>query len=111
MGAMNPDLQLAVDALQQMPFPAGSAHEGVDELHAELAEYDGYVAGLAQRALNGERVRLHQLQRDPALRVALESLVRESAEPASHDAARLLTYLNALERVVDAASMQQEPAP
>lgn len=37
-----------------VPFPAASGEDALDELRAELAEYDGYAAGLLESALVGE---------------------------------------------------------
>ena len=95
-------LEHALQALRELPFPEGSTDAVVDDLHAELAEFDGHINGLAARLLGGERFTL-ELSENRELRASLMHAQREGTPGARADATRQLHYLDALDLVVRAA--------
>ncbi len=49
---MNPELEawkIAYAGLKDRPFPPATEDETLGDLHARLAEYDGYLAGIFER--------------------------------------------------------------
>ena len=100
-------IRALVDQLQRQPFPTGSGDEVVGGLHADLAEYDGHVTGiLSQLASKGKAP--WPLERDAALRKAIEAAARSGVEPRAHDAQRLLAYLDTLDEVLRAVNILAE---
>lgn len=81
--------------LATLPLPDDSAHEQVSALHAELADFDGYVAGRVETLLDGGDVNTNQLQPDENLRLRLEA-VATSGSPGAADAQNYLDYLEEL---------------
>jgi hypothetical protein len=94
-------LELLASRMHSLPFPSGSTDDRVSELHARLAEYDGYVAGLVERRVAGESL-TQPVQRDNKLASELATVVSNGREPATSDARRLLRYLDAVDEVVNA---------
>jgi hypothetical protein len=90
-------LEDALSAFRDVPFPRGSADEELSDAHAELAEYDGYVAGLVTTLLEGGDVSPAQLAFDDDLRQRFERA------PAQEEARRYVEYMDELRRLLDAA--------
>jgi len=100
------ELTRAFEEFKQMPFPEDSDHEEVSQFHAELAEYDGFIAGLVSILLAGDRVSPELLRVDDDLKASLENIARTGQQPAASDAAKYLCYLGALKKVIDLAYVQ-----
>jgi hypothetical protein len=96
-------LKAELSALERMKFPPGSSNDEVDQLRAELAEYDGVVNGLARRVLAGDEQALTLLRPDDSLRTRLRAL-HDSAHDLRRETQPLLDYLDQLEAVVHAAT-------
>ena len=90
-------LEEAFAAFRDVPFPRGSADEELSDAHAELAEYDGHVAGVVTTLLAGGDVSPEQLAFDDDLRARFERA------PAREEARRYVEYMDELRRLLDAA--------
>lgn len=101
---MTHDLRAAYDELVAEPFPRpGEVPAHLVDWFLDLAETDGYYAGLAQRVLAGEDVRLDKR----AVAELPQELTRAQAGAPDEAAAiaRAERYLELLERVVDASQI------
>lgn len=92
-------LRAAFEKLGDRPFPDDSDSEDASQLHAELAEFDGYVAGRITTLLSGGRLSSHELQSDKGLRQRLEALA-VSDSPGAADAQRYLDYFAELDALL-----------
>lgn len=100
------DLESAWVEFLDTPFPE-APEPGYPELadcHADLAEYDGFTAGLLLRLVEGARYIPYPLEPDPQLRARLEEIVASASGEARTDAEGYLAYLRRLERVVEMAA-------
>ncbi len=88
---MTGKLRVAFEKLGDRPFPDDSSDDNASQLHAELAEFDGYVAGRITTLINGGRLGRKELESDTALRSRLEVLA-SSDSPGSADAKAYLEY-------------------
>jgi len=52
---MNMKIKATLDHLKSLPFPAWADDDALSDWQTELAEVDGYLAGLASKALGGEK--------------------------------------------------------
>jgi hypothetical protein len=84
--------QQAFGELSDLPFPPGSEIEAVAELHAELAYYDGYVAGLLLSDTPKSRIP----KPDTELLGRMKSTLRQ--HPASSE---LTLYIEYMEKIVE----------
>jgi hypothetical protein len=98
------------ERFERLAFPDDSVDEEVSDLYAELAEYDAYVAGLCVTLLEGGNVPLERLKFDEDLKGRIRAVVRTGREPAATDAARYLSYLDALEQLLGAARSESSPS-
>jgi hypothetical protein len=97
------------EAFYDLPFPgwgrAGYAtHQESDEmgdLHASLAEYDGYIAGLVMQAVTGATRLSHPLMKDPELRERFERLAWGGSPEVAADARDYLEYLDRIDRLIE----------
>lgn len=106
---MNEELKELVQAFEdfkRMPFPEDSDDDEASQLHAELAEYDSFIAGIVSTLLEGGRVSPHLLKFDDDLKTRLEKVARESRQPAASSAEEYLRYLDALRRLIDLACVR-----
>ena len=100
------DLQLAFDRLRSVPFPRDSAlSDELSDLHAELAEYDGHVAGIASSLLGNAPVDASLLRSDDVLQSGLERAASELRGGAQATAEEYLAYFRLLEDVLNAARL------
>jgi hypothetical protein len=86
-----------LDHLKSLPFPAWAEDDALSDWQTELAEVDGYVAGLASKTLGGENTDANLLaQHIQKLRATFEAI---DAFPATDQAIRTEceAYLMALE--------------
>lgn len=83
------DVRRQFAELQAVPFPPTSANELVDELHAELAEYDGYVAGVATTLFEDG----YKPDRPFARDFALIHRIRSAAGTATGDVGQEMTVI------------------
>jgi hypothetical protein len=98
------DLYRAFRELHERPFPKNGTDPRVQELFASLVDYDGYVAGVVNRLLNGESAaELPPVRYNPELRTRLEAIFAESPSVAASEAGRLLEHLTRLEVIVGLA--------
>jgi len=96
-------LRTSLSDLKRTPFPDDSADAVASQLHAELAEYDGYVAGRITTLLAGGELTLEELGSDDRLKVEIETLAADSASSGSADARKYLEYLSTLEAALGLA--------
>ncbi len=94
---MNTLTKEKLDYLTKLPFPEWAEDDALSDWQSELAELDGYLAGLASRALGGERPDNHMLvQNVRQLRSALEAITDLPAEDCKIRA-ECEAYMGALE--------------
>jgi hypothetical protein len=77
-------------------FPPASGDDALDDLRAELAEYDGYAAGILQSALENEGVRREPVTPAFDLHAALERRIHETGR-AGEFARVYLAYLTEID--------------
>jgi len=92
-------LRAAFERLGERPFPDDSDNDGASQLHAELAEFDGYVAGRVTTLINGGRLSSHELESDRDLKQRLEALAA-SDSPGATDAQKYLDYFVELDALL-----------
>jgi hypothetical protein len=92
-------LRAAFEMLGERPFPDDSENDQASQLHAELAEFDGYVAGRITTLVNGGRLSSHDLESDRDLKHRLETLAA-SDSPGATDARRYLDYFIELDALL-----------
>jgi hypothetical protein len=97
------ELKRAFDKFRSLPFPEDSENDEVSQLHAELAEYDGFVAGLVATLLQGDDMSPH-LRFDNELEDRLARIARWGGPTARADARKHLEYLGALKNLIDTAN-------
>jgi hypothetical protein len=96
MRAPDNQLRAALARHRTSPFPSDSTtSDELSDLHAELVEYDGFVAGLASSLLGGSPVDRAHLKHDHALGAALKRLVEAEMEPVRSEARAYLDLLSA----------------
>lgn len=97
-------LRDALNSLRKSSFPGDSpTSDTLSELHAELAEYDGHVAGVVASLLGGSRVEPRLLEPDLKLRSRLELFAENASEPLRSEARQHLSYCERLDRLLDIA--------
>lgn len=97
-------LQKSFDAFVCLPFPKGSEDEALTDWIAELAELDGFYAGIATSLLQGRKVKIKEFPKLDGLFKELEKLHQHSRINA-HQYHAFHLYLTALENL--AANIRQ----
>ena len=92
-------LRVAFRAHADRPFPSNSQDEAASELHDDLAEWAGYVAGRVVTIINCGRLSIEDLGSNEDLRNRLESLCASSS-PGAEDARHYLEYLSELDALL-----------
>jgi hypothetical protein len=103
MGKVFESLRTSLRHLERTPFPDDSSDVMASQLHAELADYDGYVAGRIATLLAGQDLALEDLNSNDELKAAIETLAAEPMNPGSIDAKKYLEYLATLETALGLA--------
>ncbi|MGD9589690.1 MAG: hypothetical protein AB7Q37_14885 [Pyrinomonadaceae bacterium] len=83
-----------------VPFPDDSFDPYLSELHAELAQYDGFMAAQIKNVVSGSRVLKSELATDETLRKRLCEFLTTTSGEARHEAMIYLEYLDRLEKLV-----------
>lgn len=86
---------LAIERLRDLRFPPAPVDDELSNLHAELADYDGYVAGYLTRLQAGDLQELPGGLIDQQLGAALRSAVAKGG-PEGAAVNMLLTYYEGL---------------
>ncbi len=94
-------LRGAFARLGDRPFPEDSSDDDASQLHAELADFDGYVAGRITTLINGGLLGRKDLASDATLKRRLEALANNSESAGSGDAKRYLEYFRQLEGLLE----------
>jgi hypothetical protein len=84
--------------------PFGSHDDAVDELWADVIEYDAWAAGLISRVVGGARP-AQELRADPELRARIAEREAGSDPGIAADARALAQYLDELERLIALARL------
>jgi hypothetical protein len=100
------NLRRAVADLRAASFPEAPLDEHGSDLHARLAEFDGYAQGLLARVAAGEKQLAFPFRADPVLRQSIEHLRDRSEGDTRDKASCLLAYLAVLERAIRAAQSE-----
>jgi hypothetical protein len=93
------ELNEEFDHFRDLPFPCGSTDDDLDALHAELTEYDGFIAGLIMTLLACGRVSTELLTFDHELKSRIEHVSDERPKLADL-ANEYLDYLEAINRLI-----------
>ena len=96
-------LRVSFDEFLNIPFPGDSEHETLSDIHAGLAEYDGYIAGHISSIIAGAKVLPRELQIDNRLRERLYELAALEKGEVKLNAKTYLEYLDKLEELVGLA--------
>jgi hypothetical protein len=96
-------LRRAFDGFKNIPFPTGSTGESdeLGELHAELVQYDGHIAGLVTTLIGYARPS-HPITFDEDLKARLHAAAQRGGQDAA-DARRYLDYLEHIRHLVELA--------
>lgn len=95
-------LAIAFEDLRNTRFPGGSELDRVSDLHARLAEYDGYVAGVASSILKGKRRDAPRF--DEEFLTEMEQALRQNPE-GSDELVQYIKYLRKLKEILRVAGM------
>jgi hypothetical protein len=95
------ELARAFKIFESIPFPEDSDDDEFSQLHAELVEYDGYIAGLISTLLEGGYVSPNLLRFDYDLQARLQKIVIEGTPESSLYAKKYLNYLDALKQLLE----------
>ena len=95
---MTQDLSAAFERLKNLPFPEAGESDDLDDWISELAEVDGYVAGLAVSVLGGDTTRERPETVLESMRQQLEAIEDVTKEDRTLKQ-QCSTYLSALEVV------------
>ncbi len=95
-------LRARFNGLANRPFPDDSSDDTASQLHAELADFDGYVAGRITTLINGGHLERKDLESDIALGRRLAELA-SSDRPGSADARIYLDYFRELDALLASA--------
>ena len=98
--AMRQDLSAAFDRLKSLPFPEGGNGDDLDDWISDLAEVDGYVAGLAVSVLGGDTTQERPKKVLKSMRWRLEALEGVTEEDRTLKQT-CSVYLSALEAVAE----------
>lgn len=97
-------LRVEYAALCATPFPRNSSDPRVWDLFPEVVEYDGYIAGIVGRILNGEsRANLHPLKKADNLLDRLERILRDPNTVDRDRISALVEYVRMIHQLVDTA--------
>ena len=78
---MNTTTKAKLEYLKRLPFPAWANDDALSDWQTELAEFDGFLAGLAYKALGGEKPDSNMVaQHLHQLRAGLDAIDALSAE-------------------------------
>lgn len=95
-------LEQAFYKFQKVPFPHGANDDVVGDVQAEMAEYDGYIAGhIISYAMGKEEVK-EKIIYDPSYEERLLARLKEKPE-LKEEIDRYLNYLNEIKKLVDLA--------
>ena len=94
-------LRLAYRAHRLLPFPRGSPNLELHAVYAELHDYDGYVAGIADTVLNGGSVEVRMLYPDIDLDVRTNAVLHGDVPESIRERAReYAAYLDSLSTIL-----------
>jgi len=99
---MRKNLQDAFNQFAQGPFPRDSYDDIISDVHAELVEYDGYIAGLVSSYAFGNDEVKEKIVHDPTLKDRLNTRVKELPE-LEKEASRFLLRLQEIKKLIDLA--------
>ncbi|MDP9352775.1 MAG: hypothetical protein M3P51_14725 [Chloroflexota bacterium] len=108
------ELRLAWDDHYNLPFPEvpdtgdSALDSALVDIYGELALYDGHIAGLLQRIVDGARTIPFPLEKDEELRAKLNSVISSGSSEEIVYAKKYLSYLDSIERIIDIASPRVE---
>lgn len=89
--------------LMELPFPPGSRDRELSELHAELVDYDGFVAGSIWTLLDGGHPSPKNLRHDEDMEKRLARIIASGDEKRAKQAKVYADYLQALHHLLDLA--------
>ncbi len=99
------ELRKAFTCHEALPFPHHSGiSQELSDLHAELVEYDGFVAGLVSSLLGGVPVDAAEFRHDTSIGAALKDLAAREGEPVRSEAKAHLAYYHAVDHLLQIAS-------
>lgn len=89
---------------RQLMVPPDATGEPLSRLHADLVEYDGFVAGIVETILQGRPRAASNLYYDEELQCRLEAVLADDGDQALL-AGSYRNYLLSIKNLVDAAEI------
>src|SRR5574341_1719601 len=94
-------LRKLFEEFKRIPFPRGAVTDELNEIHGEVAEYDGYIAGLITTLLSRQSIPSGSLFFDAKIQGRLNAIVEQGDLQASEAAKIYLDYLGKLKELID----------
>jgi len=85
--------------MEKIPFPPSSTDQALAEIHAELAEYDGYLMGIVETVLESHKSYAQAVEGLAPLRQKLNRFKNKETISTQY-----LNYLDHLEKILTFAS-------
>ena len=94
----------AFQQFKRLPFPSSASNDELNLIHAELAEYDGFIAGTISSLLSGSKFSRGNLKFEQSLADRLENILSTSKDTKVLEQARkYLSYLEAIKNILEEA--------
>jgi hypothetical protein len=94
-------LYLRYKEFRNTPFPRNSFNAELHEIHAELVDYDGYVAGLVDTYLKDSNKYPKNLEYDQSLEDRVEKLREINDSELNKEIEIYLDYLRKIKAVIE----------
>jgi hypothetical protein len=101
------ELKSCFERFKKISFPEDSDDSQSSQLHAELIEYDGFIAGLISRVIDGEMISIKDFESGYELKSRLEKIANDKNAPGAKDAKIYLNYLEEIIKLIDIIRGQQ----
>ena len=97
------ELERVFRKFEDIKFPEGSENEILDNIHDDIAEYDGYVAGIITSILDGHNVDKSKLYFDNNLNDRLLEVINDSDTESAQKAIEYMKYMQELKALIEMA--------
>jgi hypothetical protein len=97
-------LRSAIADFEMLPFPPVAKTERGIDVHADLAEFDGYIIGLVKSTANGANVDPSTLVMDRSLRDRVDAFAAQADQVDRKVAGEYQRYLDRLQTLIQRAA-------
>ena len=101
-------LRRAYQTFKRAPFPQSDKNDELADLHADLVEYDAWVAGSISNLLSGYEIPSDHLEFDARLRSRAQALIANDNSSIVKLGQVYLDYLIRLQKLLDLAKASTE---